>query len=159
MTLAVERIENDEMISSIDLFIDSDLNKVVQIALAIRGLCTGLLSDDALDAVELSVVEAINNVIEHGYQGRSGQGIRVLVGLHKDQVVIEIVDQAPPMEAGLLNQPTEDRFAFDVTNIADIPEGGMGLALIQMNMDEVKYTSTPGENRLRMVKRIEPRAS
>src|SRR3712207_6930806 len=52
--------------SSINLFIDSDLDKVAQIALAIRGLCTGLVSDDELDAVELSVVEAINNVIKHG---------------------------------------------------------------------------------------------
>ncbi len=159
MTRRRKRAENDAMISSIDLFIDSDLNKVVQIALAVRGLCTGLMSDDALDAIELSVVEAINNVIEHGYQGQAGKDIRVLVGLHKDKVVVEIVDHAPPMEADLLNQASETRFAFDETDIADIPEGGMGLALIQMNMDEVEYSSGEGENRLRMIKRIEPRAA
>ena len=147
------------MSSSISLYIDSDLDKVVQISLAVRGLCTGLLSDDELDAVELSVVEAINNVIKHGYGGQPGRDIQVLVGLHRDKVVVEIVDNAPPMPADLLNQASEERFDFDETNLADIPEGGMGLALIQMNMDEVEYNSGNGENRLRMVKRIEPRAS
>src|SRR3712207_7467379 len=71
--------------SSINLFIDSDLDKVAQIALAIRGLCTGLVSDDELDAVELSVVEAINNVIKHGYGGEPGREIQVQVGLHREQ--------------------------------------------------------------------------
>ncbi len=107
------------MISSINLFIDSDLDKVVQIALAVRGLCTGLVSNDELDAVELSVVEAINNVIKHGYGGQSGRDIHVLVGLHKEQVVIEIVDHASPMQAELLSQASEERFAFDETNLAD----------------------------------------
>jgi serine/threonine-protein kinase RsbW len=81
------------------------------------------------------------------------------VGLHKEQVVIEIVDHASPMQAGLLSDASAERFAFDETNLADIPESGMGLALIRMNMDEVQYSSTEGENRLRMIKRIEPRAS
>ena len=143
----------------IKLLIDSDLDKVVQIALAVRGLCTGLVSDDELDAVELSVVEAINNVIKHGYGGQPGRDIHVLVGLHKEQVVIEIVDHASPMQAGLLSDASAERFAFDETNLEDIPESGMGLALIRMNMDEVQYSSNEGENRLRMIKRIEQRAS
>jgi serine/threonine-protein kinase RsbW len=59
------------------------------------------------------------------------------------------------MEPQLLEQPAADPFSFDETDIAEIPEGGMGLALIRMNMDEVQYVSNETENRLRMVKRIE----
>jgi serine/threonine-protein kinase RsbW len=143
------------MASSISLSIDSDLDKVAHIASAVRGVCSALLSADDADAVELSVVEAINNVIKHGYQGRRGQDVQVHVSLHKDQVVIDVVDHAAPMQAELLDQASEDRFAFDENNLDEVPEGGMGLALIRMNMDEVEYSSGAGENRLRMVKRID----
>jgi serine/threonine-protein kinase RsbW len=60
------------------------------------------------------------------------------------------------MPAQVLDNASEDRFDFDETDLADIPEGGMGLALIRMNMDEVEYRSNESENRLRMVKRISP---
>ncbi|MCB5174502.1 MULTISPECIES: ATP-binding protein [Microvirga] len=143
------------MAPSISLLIDSDLDKVAHIARAVRGVCTGLLAAEEADAVELSVVEAINNVIKHGYHGQPGQDVQVIVGLHPDRVVIEIVDHAPPMQAGLIEQASEDLFSFDATNLDDVPEGGMGLALIRMNMDEVEYSAGSGENRLRMVKRVE----
>ncbi|RDI62030.1 serine/threonine-protein kinase RsbW [Microvirga subterranea] len=146
--------ESTRMASSISLSIDSDLDKVAHIARAVRGVCSGLLSTDDADAVEISVVEAINNVIKHGYQGQPGQDVEVHVVLHKDQVVIDVIDHASPMRTELLDQASEERFAFDETNLDEVPEGGMGLALIQMNMDEVEYTSEGGENRLRMIKRV-----
>jgi serine/threonine-protein kinase RsbW len=147
------------MASSISLMIDSDLDKVAHIASAVRGVCASLLSTDDADAIELSVVEAINNVIKHGYHGQPGKDVQVLVSLQPDRVVIEVLDRASPMQSDLLDQATEDRFAFDETNLDEVPEGGMGLALIRMNMDEVEYSSAGGENRLRMVKKVGPRAS
>jgi serine/threonine-protein kinase RsbW len=63
------------------------------------------------------------------------------------------------MEPQLLEQPAGDPFSFDATDLADIPESGMGLALIRMNMDEVQYVSNESENRLRMVKRIDRSSS
>ncbi|MBL0406471.1 ATP-binding protein [Microvirga aerilata] len=143
------------MVSSISLSIDSDLDKVSLLARAVRALCEDFLSPDDQDAVELSLVEAINNVIKHGYQGKPGKDVQVAVGLQSDQVVIDIIDHASPMEPQLLEQPAADPFSFDETELADIPESGMGLALIRMNMDEVQYLSSETENRLRMVKRIE----
>ncbi|MEE1658245.1 ATP-binding protein [Microvirga sp. CF3062] len=147
------------MVSSISLSIDSDLDKVSLLARAVRALCEDLLSPEDQDAVELSLVEAINNVIKHGYHGERGKDVQVAVGLQADLVVIEVIDHAPPMPAQVLDKAPEDTFAFDETDLADIPEGGMGLALIRMNMDEVEYHSNEAENRLRMVKRIGSSAS
>ncbi|WP_134500351.1 ATP-binding protein [Microvirga pakistanensis] len=144
------------MAASISLSIDSDLDKVSLVARAVRSLCTDVLGADELDAVELSLVEAINNVIKHGYHGESGKDVQVSVALQPGQVVIEIIDHAPPMPAQVLEKDSEDPFAFDETDLANIPEGGMGLALIHMNMDEVEYHSGEAENRLRMVKRVSP---
>ena len=144
------------MVSSISLSIDSDLDKVSLLARAVRSLCEDLLSPEEQDAVELSLVEAINNVIKHGYHGKPGKDVQVAVALQPDRVVVEIIDHAPPMPAQVLEKGSGDPFAFDETDLADIPEGGMGLALIRMNMDEVEYHSSETENRLRMVKRIAP---
>jgi len=142
------------MVSSISLSIDSDLDKVSLLARAVRALCQDLLDPEEQDAVELSLVEAINNVIKHGYHGERGKDVQVSVGLQTDQVVIDIIDHAPPMAPEVLENASADPFTFDETDLADIPEGGMGLALIRMNMDEVEYVSNGSENRLRMVKRI-----
>ncbi len=142
------------MTSSISLMIDSDLDKVSLIARAVRTVCAELLPEEELDAVELSLVEAINNVIKHGYHGEKGKDVGVTVRLNTDKVELEVVDHASPMQPDVLNQASEDRFDFDETDLDNIPEGGMGLALIRMNMDEVEYVSGGGENRLRMVKRI-----
>jgi len=142
------------MVASISLSIDSDLDKVSLLARAVRALCEDFLGPDDLDAVELSLVEAINNVIKHGYHGEKGKDVQVAVGLQADRIVIDVIDHAPPMAPGVLEQASDDPFTFDETDLAEVPEGGMGLALIHMNMDEVEYVSNESENRLRMVKRI-----
>jgi serine/threonine-protein kinase RsbW len=137
----------------IKLLIDSDLDKVALLARAVRALCSDVLDEDSSHAVEISLVEAINNVIKHGYEGKLGRNVGVVVSLRPDHVEIEVIDQAEPMEASLLSNASGDRFEFDITDLDALPEGGMGLALIQMNMDEVEYHAGQGENRLRMVKR------
>lgn len=142
------------MSAGITLLIDSDLDKIALVARAVRAVCQDALNADDADAVELSLVEAMTNVIKHGYEGRPGQDLRVALSLQADRLVVEIVDHAHPMKEGLLDEATPDRFDFDETNLEDLPESGMGLALIRMNMDEVEYSSSGGENRLRMVKRI-----
>ena len=135
------------------LHIDSDFDKVALLARAVRAICAELLDADAADAVEISLVEAVNNVIEHGYEGKPGRDVGVEVSVQPDRIVIEVVDHAPPMKSDALDHAPAE-ISFDETNIDALPEGGMGLALIQMSMDEVEYRSGPGENRLRMVKRI-----
>lgn len=136
------------------LHIDSDFDKVALLARAVRALCAELLDPEAADAVEISLVEAVNNVIEHGYQGKPGGDVGVEVAIQTDRIAIEVVDRAAPMSAGLLDPGQSAEIAFDETDIGSLPEGGMGLALIRMSMDEVEYRSGPGENRLRMVKYI-----
>jgi serine/threonine-protein kinase RsbW len=140
------------------LQIDSDFDKVALLARAVRALCAELLDEEAADAVEISLVEAVNNVIEHGYEGEPGRDVGVEVSIQSDRIVIDVVDQAAPMKSDVLDHAAAE-IVFDETNIDSLPEGGMGLALIRMNMDEVEYHSGPGENRLRMVKRMGIRAS
>jgi serine/threonine-protein kinase RsbW len=139
---------------SINLAINSDIDNVSGLAQAVRALCSAYLTSDELDAIELSLVEAINNIIKHGYHGQRDRPVQVLVDQRPDQIVLEVIDEAPPMPQGLLENPSSAPFAYDDPGVSEMPESGIGLALIRMNMDEVQYTSAGGQNHLRMVKRI-----
>ena len=140
------------MSAALSLQIDSDLENVELVAKAVRALCSDKLDETMLNDVELSVVEAINNVIKHGYHGKRGSSVEIKVSLKTDRVVIEILDQAPPRPENVAAARPGSSFDFDPTLIKDLPEGGMGLALIQMTMDEVSYSSEAGVNRLRLTK-------
>lgn len=139
------------MSAAIQLAVDSDLSHVALVARAVRAICADVLDTEAADAVELSLVEAMNNVIKHGYDSKPGKDVGVLVSLQKDRVTIEVVDHALPIEPGVFEQKG-DPFSFDEGDLDNLPEGGMGLALIRMSMDEVEYLSRDGENRLRLTK-------
>ena len=141
------------------LSIECDLNMVGLLGTAVRAMCNDVLPADSADAVELSVIEAVTNVIKHGHNsgltGRNGaQRIEVDVGINDAKVVIDVVDCAPPIPDAALEQASASRFDFDETDLASVPESGMGLALIKMNMDEVSYSTLDGKNRLTMTKAI-----
>lgn len=140
------------MSTALSLQIDSDLESVELVAKAVRALCSDRLDETMLNDVELSVVEAVNNVIKHGYHGKRGSSVEIKVGLRNDRVVIDILDQAPPMPEGVTAAKPGSPFQFDPESIEDLPESGMGLALIQMTMDEVSYSSEAGVNRLSLTK-------
>jgi serine/threonine-protein kinase RsbW len=140
------------MSTALSLQIDSDLESVELVAKAVRALCSDRLDETMLNDVELSVVEAVNNVIKHGYRGQRGSSVEIKVGLRTDRVVIDILDQAPPMPEGVAAVKLGGPFEFDPENLQDLPEGGMGMALIQMTMDDVSYSSEAGVNRLTLTK-------
>lgn len=140
------------MTTGLSLSIDSDLAAVPGLAHAVRAACTGRVSAAILDEIEIAVVEAINNIITHGYDGRPGHRVRLQLCLQPGAVVIDILDQARPMAPGLFAALPEDPFAFDATDRAALAESGRGLALIRLTMDGVAYRSEGGENRLRLTK-------
>lgn len=140
------------MSTPLSLKIDSDLASVELVAGIVRAVCSGSLGEEALNDLEIGIVEAINNVIKHGYSGQKGSSVEISVGLRKDRVVIDIIDQAPPMPEGKLDQARAHD--LDTKEIADLPEGGMGLSLIRMTMDDVRYSSQDGSNRLTLTKLI-----
>lgn len=140
------------MSAALSLQIDSDLESVELVAKAVRALCSDKLDETMLNDVELSVVEAVNNVIKHGYHGKRGSSVEIKVSLKTDRVVIEIMDQAPPMPEGVATARPGSPFNFDPALLEQLPESGMGLALIQMTMDEVSYASEAGVNRLTLTK-------
>ena len=89
---------------------------------------------DAVFAIELAVGEALANVIEHAYEGRPGQEIRLALTVDASKLSLSIRDFGRKF----------DRTDYHPPNFNVPQEGGYGVYLIKQMMDEVSYESPEG---------------
>lgn len=101
------------------------------------------------DPVLISLMEALNNSIEHSYLEESGNNIDVIVSATKTKVEIDIMETGIPRTN--FDKP---KLQFDPDDLSTAPEGGMGLYIIDSLMDTVSYTSEKGVNTTSFNKRI-----
>jgi len=128
--------------------IDSCLEDVVLVSLAIRGICRNILQDDEIPGqMELSVVEAVNNAVKHAYDGLPGHEVRVMITLCDDRIIIAVSDSGRAMTAAEPSEPD-----VNPNDLGNLPESGMGLMIIRAAMDQVDYRSQDGWNTLTMTK-------
>lgn len=140
--------------SNIQLVISSNLENVWMVGVTINRLCALTLSQTACNEVELAVVEAVNNCIEHAYRNQDGHRISVELELGDEMVSIEIQDSGDPLDPALVENVKVNGMAFDPDDLDNLPEGGMGWFLINSMMDEVHYVSTAEHNVLSLRKRF-----
>lgn len=141
-----------ESTKSIRLILDSNLADVFLVGLAIRGICSYVpLGDVMAYQAELCIVEAVNNAIRHAYGNEAGHDVEIDVAIHLDRIAFEVCDTGP----GMGPQASKSE-PFDPGDLENIPEGGMGLAIIHSAMDEVAYVRTGRKNTLRMCKYFDP---
>jgi serine/threonine-protein kinase RsbW len=134
------------------MIITSKLSDVPLVGMAVNKICSSVGFGD-VDAyqLELCVVEAVNNVIIHGYEREEDREVRVGLSLHPDdRVVFKIWDQGNPM-----TPPSCSEGVFESgDDIENLPEGGRGLHIIQGIMDDVAYERAGDWNVLTLTKRI-----
>jgi len=119
---------------------DSRLCNVTDVAKAARRLCEeNAVCDAHAAAVELALVEAVNNAIEHGYQGEPGHELAVEVFLNDSAVHVTVSEQG----IGMAREPSGELPPPDQVN-------GRGWFLIRRCMDEVSYKSERGINTVYM---------
>jgi serine/threonine-protein kinase RsbW len=143
-------------VAQIHLTIESDFKAVFLVGRALQSLCA-LTALSELDTyqVELAVVEAVNNVIEHAYGQKPGYTIEVHLVLHHGKITVTIADTGTTMRPQLLSQ---DRCLPDIQadDVQQLPEGGWGLSIMQQIMDELTYSTVDGKNVLVLRKNIPP---
>jgi serine/threonine-protein kinase RsbW len=129
------------------LRIPSELDHVFLVGLAINGICARVLgAEEGVYEAELSVVEAVNNAIEHAYRGAPGHSVEVVVRVDEQQLTFEVGDMGEPMN--WQNVLTTSESEPDLRR-----ESGRGLSIILSCMDSVSYRSEAGKNVLTLVKR------
>lgn len=117
---------------------------------AVRQLCleSGVDAQDAA-LVELALVEALQNTIEHGYAGQPGQ---LELDAQVDDVRIQatIRDTAPPVDPRRVAPPPGDDAV--ATDRASLRERGRGLGIIRGVFDDVIFSRSGGRNHLALVR-------
>lgn len=128
--------------------IESRLENVSLLGLSVQAFCRSIPLDDvAVYQIELCVVEAVNNAIRHAYGSEAGHEVELIVTLYPQRITFRVCDDGRPLED--LHRAAPD---FDDRDLGSLPEGGMGLFLIQSVMDEVSYETLDGRNILTMSK-------
>ncbi|MFO7802802.1 MAG: ATP-binding protein [Desulfovermiculus sp.] len=140
----------------ITLRIDSNLQCVRLVGLAVRGICSDLgLGQERAFCIELAVCEAVNNVIEHAYAGRSGHQVWVVVFTAPKHLTIEVKDTGMSFDISSHVPPVPEQNPISCAQ--DLPYRGRGLGIISSIMDTWAYSKTSdGHNVLCMTKELGP---
>jgi serine/threonine-protein kinase RsbW len=157
----------------LQLSISSELSQVRFLGAAVRALLAELCcSEERIGAVELCLVEAVNNVIEHAYREEPGHPVGVELLAEGARLTVALADEGTPMPEGTLERAREARArqqreelaaasaapgdgeaadpAEPALGLEAIAEGGYGLGLILELMEQVTYRRDGGRNILTM---------
>lgn len=135
--------------------IRSDYSEVTPVTKLIRSFCLEenvKVSD--CNETEICLMEALNNVIKHAYKGDSSKSISIDVKINDKELIIRITDIGYPRKN--FGKP---KLEYDPNDIENLPEGGMGLYIIDQLMDEIFYESQNGINIFHMKKIVAKPAS
>lgn len=109
-------------------------------------------NSDSIDTLRLCIAEALNNIVEHAYEGAEGKPIFADVRFKPDSYEVMLIDEGKPMPGGKLPSGALD---FDLDDLDELPEGGFGWMLIHTQMDAVEYERRDGCNVLRLEKSVD----
>ena len=98
------------------------------------------LDEEWLSDVLLAFSEALNNTIIHSYHREAGHEVALEILLEEGEATFIIRDRGTAMPSGWLSRSID----FDPDDLHNLPEGGMGMALIESIMDHIEYSSDPG---------------
>ncbi len=117
------------------------------------------VSSSALIEVEIAVVEAVNNVVEHAYGSDATKTLHLGAAILMDTLVIRITDEGRAMPEGLLERVRLPAAPSNDIELHALAERGRGLEVMKQTMNEVSYRRSETANVLTMTKclrRTEP---
>ncbi len=122
--------------------IESDIEKITFLGKEVtKFLINNNIEKKITYDIELCLLEAINNVIRHSYKGKAGMPIQVDVKIMSDKIELKIIDSG--ISRTNFDKPVLD---FDPDDTENLPEGGMGLYIIDQLMQSNSYEVINGEN-------------
>lgn len=129
--------------------IHSEFSEVKKLAAALHEYC-GQVDVDSTYAgqLELILVEAVNNVIEHAYENQPGHDISVEMNKQGAEFIFTIKDQGHPTPETIQHEHEgmpDERF---------LPEGGWGLGLINALVDQIEFDRQGETNVLMLRKKL-----
>ena len=130
------------------------LQDVARATEALAALLPARLPEAERHAVQIALAEVLTNIVQHGYRDLAPAPIEVLWQEGENALAVDVRDAGHAIPAARLAAAGEDTFAFDPDNVAALPEGGLGLAILKATFDVVDYRSEAGMNCLHLEKRL-----
>jgi serine/threonine-protein kinase RsbW/sigma-B regulation protein RsbU (phosphoserine phosphatase) len=134
--------------SVLHLTIRNELSEIGRIAPLIEAFCAERgVSEEIAHAINLALDELLTNTISYGYDDTARHMIDIELTASGDSISVSLRDDAR---------------AFDPTGAADpdidagIDEralGGLGIHIVRVMMDEMRYRRVDGHNQLTLTKR------
>jgi serine/threonine-protein kinase RsbW len=139
---------------NVTLRISSRLADVPLLGTLVSSLCASAnLSRTESSHVEVCVVEAVNNSIEHAYRGEPGHMVDVAVTMAPGEVIFDVIDYGASADPSVMCADHSEALEMDFDQMGDVPEGGRGLAIMHALMDSFEYIPATGRNCLRLTKK------
>lgn len=137
----------------ITLIINSELENVGLVGRTVNKLCSDLFQETEIWNIELGVVEAVTNVIKHSYSKKPNGMVKIMMQFEEETVQIVIQDSGEPLDKNRVDLTGGKVIDFDPKDRKSLPEGGMGLFLINQSVDKINYLSENGVNTLTLLKK------
>lgn len=102
---------------------------------------------DLLNAMEIALTEALNNVTEHGYGDGAVGAIELAIWRSAAGYRVRILDHGRPYPGGVI--PSANHQDLDGA-MQDLPEGGFGWMLIHELTQRLDYVRRGGKNHLHL---------
>ena len=118
------------------------IEKAVEFTL--RQLENASLDEDARESVVVATLEAIGNAVRHTPTDGPEPEFRLSIDIHKDYVLVNVVDYGPGFELEPKPMPSP------------LEEEGRGIPLMQSLCDAVTYEQRLDGNHLMLYKRLRP---
>ena len=132
------------------ILLDCDIGEIRRASVWLLDGCNGM-DPTRLAELELAVVEAVTNVIRHGNIGGMRQAIELQLARQENGIKVTIKDRGRSIPEAALSA-SESVLDFDPDDIFNLPERGLGLALIREAVDRVDYQTAEGSNTLLLAK-------
>jgi len=112
----------------------------------INKLCRELFSEESdIAPLELAVVEACNNVIEHAHKEKPDEDLTIKIFLDDNKIEFHVYDKGEGTEIFNADGKT-------LANIAPLSESSRGVPIIKNIMDKAEYKRYKKHNVLKMIK-------
>ncbi len=130
------------------LNITSDMQNLERVAEFIADASTkSELTTRQSDDVQMAVDEAVTNVMEHAYGGKSDGNISIKMRVDAKLVLIEIRDQGKPFDPKKVKKPNVKG------PLSERSIGGLGVFFMKKLMDKVEFAHDEAGNLTRMTKK------